>query len=104
MNHWINSRKVAASQGEAHWAEIACGRATTTKGRSCQLPDHHSWSGPPFSAATGASTAGAVSSTPRAESGCPTCSGTQCGAKKESISPLGEHEGAPLPKESPSRL
>jgi hypothetical protein len=68
VDHWIDSPEVAASQEETHWAEIACGHATTTKGRSCSFPTIARLSGPPFSAATGASTAGAVSSTPRAES------------------------------------
>ena len=68
MDHWIDSPESRCVAGRAHWAEIACGHATTTKGRSCSFPTIARLSGPPFSAATGASTAGAVSSTPRAES------------------------------------
>ena len=58
MDHWIDSLESRCVAGRAHWAEIACGHATTTKGRSCSFPTIARLSGPPFSAATGASTAG----------------------------------------------
>jgi hypothetical protein len=53
VDHWIDSPESRCVAGRAHWAEIACGHATTTKGRSCSFPTIARLSGPPFSAATG---------------------------------------------------
>ena len=66
---WLaERRRPGGDEGARHRLDRAQCSVATTKGRSCSFPTIARLSGPPFSAATGASTAGAVSSTPRAES------------------------------------
>jgi hypothetical protein len=50
VDHWVDSPESRCVAGRAHWAEITCGHATTTKGRSCSFPTIARLSSPPCGA------------------------------------------------------
>jgi hypothetical protein len=47
VDHWVDSPESCCVAGRAHWAEITCGHATTTKGRSRSFPTIARLSSPP---------------------------------------------------------